>query len=109
MGNHSIHKISTEVKESAGKTRKLNRICVPGHQLREVEGSLSAKKRMKLALLFGSSDRNFSNTVSKLETVASSSFSGIVVSSQISKNHCSKDESERTECEFVGKFGRNVC
>ena len=51
---------------------------IPGHQLREVEGSLSAKKRMRLALLLGASDLNFSNTVSKFDTVASNCFIGIL-------------------------------
>lgn len=50
---------------------------IPGHQLREVEGSLSAKKRMRLALWLGASDLNFSNTLSKLETVAFDNLSGI--------------------------------
>lgn len=50
---------------------------VPGHQLRQVEGSLSARKRMKLALFLGASDLNLSKTLSKLETVASDKLSGI--------------------------------
>lgn len=56
---------------------KLDERWIPGHQLRLVEGSLSAKKRTKLALWFGASDLNLSNTLSKVETVATESFRGI--------------------------------
>lgn len=42
-----------------------------------MEGSLSAKKRMRLTLFFGASALNFSNTLSKVDMVASDSFRGI--------------------------------
>lgn len=70
------------VKSSLWKRERRKR---PGHQLREVEGSLSAKKRMRLALFFGASDRNFSNTPSKLDTVASNTFNVIFSSLQTKK------------------------
>lgn len=47
-----------------------------------MEGSLSAKKRMRLALFFGASDLNFSSTPSNVDTVASTIFSGIFAFSQ---------------------------
>jgi hypothetical protein len=56
---------------------------LPGHQLREVEGSVSAKKRIRLALFWGACVLNFSNTLSKLDTVASNSFSGIFGCSRV--------------------------
>lgn len=71
-----------------------------------MEGFLSAKKRMKLALWFGSSDRNLSNTAPKSETVASTTFSGIFFLD--CENRCSKDESEIAKCEFGGKLCENA-
>jgi hypothetical protein len=71
---------------------------LPGHQLREVEGSLSAKKSIRLALFWGASDLNFSNTLSKLNTVASNSFSGIFGCSRVclgKMEECSAENEER--------------
>lgn len=71
-----------------------------------MEGSLSAKKRMRLVLWVGASDLNLSKTASKLDTVASTTFNGIFSFSFFFRESESGREGFTVEFQPLGEIRR---